>query len=420
MKKTIRLTESELNSIIHNILTERIGVPDNILESSEIIYDELVSLINNHHSVIEGDDIISTTIHPRILIGDLTIHTIELSAKFKEHGELKEDIVYYLAQVGSTSKASNFNIKQGDDGSKIRINFYFAIKNDMDPSDVTQFLVNKKTTFVPILSHELHHAYFNKKTPHIKGRRKTEYDAMQEMDVRGVKPINMFFYLLYYTHFIENAVRPSEMLSSIKQNNITKSQFKKFLLDSNMFKTLKMARDYSYDGLKKLLSNHIKQIDTFFLDEIKDVSLLQLSDANKIEQFLKFIHIGFLNQRINNYKEFLTKAIKNPLVIENPLVILSDDWEELSERLNDEFKSYKKELSRYRDYDEFYKDAIKNLNYVGDKMIRRIAKLYDMVDDDNDLSEGSIHNWDLYHKINQTSKKTTNSVKKAIRGQKRL
>lgn len=414
MKKTIRLTESELNSIIHNILTERLGVPDNILESSEVIYDELVSLISNHHSIIEGDDIVSTTIHPRISIGDLTIHTIELSAKFKEYDGLEEDIVYYQAQVGSASKARNFNILQANDGGKIHINFYFAIKNDMSPSDVTQFIVNKKATIVPVLSHELHHSYFNKKTPSIKGRRKTEYDATQEMDVRGVTPINMFFYLLYYTHFFENAVRPSEMLSSIKQNNITKTQFKKFLLDSNMFKTLKSSRDYSYDGLKKLLSNYIKQIDTFFLDEINDESLLQLSDADKIEHFLNFIYIGFLNQRIGNYKEFLIKAT------DNPLIILSDDWDELSERLNDEFKSYKKELSQHKDYNEFYQEAIKNLNYTGDKMIRRIAKLYDMVDDEDDLNEGSIHDWNLYHKINQTSKKTTNSVKKAVRGQKRL
>lgn len=54
----------------------------------------------------------------------------------------------------------------------------------------------------------------------------------------------------------------------------------------------------------------------------------------------------------------------------------------------------------------------KRLNLAADKMIRKLAKLYDMVEHDE---KSSIVNWDLHHKINKTAEKTLKEIKNLAR-----
>ena len=61
-----------------------------------------------------------------------------------------------------------------------------------------------------------------------------------------------------------------------------------------------------------------------------------------------------------------------------------------------------KKISKYDNAHDFFGNEIKRLNFVGDKTIKKLSKLYDMVDDD----KNSIVNWDLHHKINNTAEKT--------------
>ena len=61
-----------------------------------------------------------------------------------------------------------------------------------------------------------------------------------------------------------------------------------------------------------------------------------------------------------------------------------------------------KRTKKTKNYREFFDYEIKRLNFAGETTIKKLSKLYDMVDN----NKGSIVNWDLHHKINKTAEKT--------------
>ena len=68
-------------------------------------------------------------------------------------------------------------------------------------------------------------------------------------------------------------------------------------------------------------------------------------------------------------------------------------------------------VAKDKNYRNFFGNEEKRLNFVADKTIKKLAKLYDMAKDE----KSSIVNWDLHHKINKTAEKTIEEVKKLFR-----
>jgi hypothetical protein len=49
---------------------------------------------------------------------------------------------------------------------------------------------------------------------------------------------------------------------------------------------------------------------------------------------------------------------------------------------------------------KFFEDEIENFQYIANKMIKKISKVYALAKDDEPVSE-SILNWDLYQKVKE-------------------
>ena len=68
-------------------------------------------------------------------------------------------------------------------------------------------------------------------------------------------------------------------------------------------------------------------------------------------------------------------------------------------KIMDKFHS---EVTRFGDdYEAFFKYEMKNMKETADKMMRKISKLYDYIQDVKPEDEKSIRDWDLHHKINK-------------------
>lgn len=69
-------------------------------------------------------------------------------------------------------------------------------------------------------------------------------------------------------------------------------------------------------------------------------------------------------------------------------------------------KKFNQMLSKYQKYEKnpqkYFEYLEKKLNFVADKMKRKLYKLYDMV---KDTTNKSIINWDLHNKINSKNEK---------------
>jgi glycosylphosphatidylinositol transamidase (GPIT) subunit GPI8 len=102
----------------------------------------------------------------------------------------------------------------------------------------------------------------------------------------------------------------------------------------------------------------------------------------------------FITMTEHSYDDFLKFG--------SQLGLLPSDAEEKVKQLEKTDKIRNKFLSQTIKYQKnptkFFKDEIENFQYIANKMLKKISKLYAMAKDDEQVSE-SILNWDLHQKI---------------------
>ena len=231
----------------------------------------------------------------------------------------------------------------------------------------------------------------------------------------------LFLYYSYYAHSIEEIVCPSEVYSTMRTMNITKSQFDEFFKNNDVIKLLKDIRNFKMDKMISDLYEYIPQIDEFFnyieKDEHLPFSIPNRGNTSeeKIHAFLSIVYQLIVHSKIGTYADFLNRTVQitNPLLVF--LGVMSADEtlkaEESIRKRNEMLKKYIIMVAKDKNYRNFFGNEEKRLNFVADKTIKKLAKLYDMAKDE----KSSIVNWDLHHKINKTAEKTIEEVKKLFR-----
>jgi hypothetical protein len=262
-----------------------------------------------------------------------------------------------------------------------------------------------------MLTHELMHKFDHYKNPKEYAGNHAEYTAIQKVGIKDLTPVNTFMHLLYFTHDIERVTRSSEFYSQLKVKNITKKDFKQFFEDSELINTLKECRDYTFGKLVSELHGYMPAIDGF-LQEVKasDADIgrevdLEGTDINKINMALKLVFKILINAKINVFFNLFQDQVDPFQSLFNP-----NEAEKQREETQQYVDNFMKKVKKYDNYSDFFGNEIKRLNFVGDKTIKKLSKLYDMVDDDKQ----SIVNWDLHHKINKTAEKTRERLNELI------
>jgi hypothetical protein len=251
-----------------------------------------------------------------------------------------------------------------------------------------------------MLAHEIMHKYDHFKKPERYLGHNATYNAVQSIGIKGVDPINKFTHLLYYVHQTEEITRSSQFYSLLKNNHITKEKFKQFFNESDMIEKLRECRDYTLAKLVSELHEYIEPINDF-LEEVKDrvgePIDLNGTDIYKINLVLKFTFMMLINAKLEIFHNILKSSI-NPFALMFGKEPFEADMMEKQKFMDD----FIKQARKYKNYKDFFGNEIKMLNFAGDKTIKKLSKLYDMVDSD----KNSLVNWELHHKINKTAEKT--------------
>ena len=182
----------------------------------------------------------------------------------------------------------------------------------------------------------------------------------------GFDEIDKFIYLLYVISHTENLVRPSEIAGQIQSSDITKSEFKEFLEGNRLYKELLEIKYWSYNKLKSDLMKDIKNIRSRFDDIPEDET-----DENVID----FV----LNSSYESIVGMSSDTMVDILGLNNKIKIL------IGKVKDEDIDFYNSYISKriFKNVDEFFLFWEKKLNFEGEKMIKKIAKLYDMCKDDN-------------------------------------
>lgn len=370
-----------LKENIKKALDEELGVPKNIINAGNQIYDEIINELGDD-DVIDTSENYETTLYNKdgFEISDLTFKYVSFSIEFIPHTEYD---IAGMATSDESKVTKKFKVKVKFNKDNFNIRFILAIpeNDEVKGSDIKNYLNSNKPKIVSSIVHELKHYYdsFKKRKHSLKDR--VNYDVFSSNKFANIKPLNEFLHNSYYTHSIENLVRPSELASLIDSGKITKKDFYQFLMDSETYKKLKKIESFTYEGLRNELHQDIENLK-FIFDE-NDISYKNMTDDEIIDECLRL----FLNN-ITNWKGMSMSRRLSTNFIE---AILGFSGEK-----GKFFDDYVKEINKFdNNFKKYFEYEEKYFKFVANKMIRKIAKLFAM---SKDIKNESINNRELWLK----------------------
>jgi hypothetical protein len=351
-------------------ITEKMGVPDGIIQSATNLYQLITSKFEEYSYEGLDDDngvcYLQIELPIEINISDMKFSkvdfdiTIHLDSRFKQ-----VDVASWGVAVHPTS-IDNYKLyhdKSQVDSLELMVNFISHEDNHF--SDIAEYLKKDKDKTIGILSHELKHVYDKYMIGHELLEEVIDYQVWAKTRT-GFEEIDHFIYLLYVISKAESLVRPSEIMGYISSSDITKSEFSDFLKDNRLYNELLSIKNWSYQQLKTSLLNNISYIRDRFES---------IPEDETDEDVVKVVLNNCYNSIMGNSSE-----------ITEDIIGLNDPIKVLTGKIKDEdINFYNNFMSKriFKNSDDFFLFWQKKLNFEGEKMIKKIAKLYDMCKDDN-------------------------------------
>lgn len=352
-------------------ITEALGVPTNIIPLAKELFDFIVNGIHpddDLDGLCEGPLVMSGSFN----IGDMTIKDIVIGFGFavsraKRPVELAGMGSHFERFLGINKKTKGYYsgtfVKD-----EVLLSIKFLVPEDVTGQDIINYMNKEKEYLIPILAHELKHFYDKFKNPRVGVKKWTDYTVVAQNSFGAIQPLNDFLFLSYYVHEFENLVRPTEMAATIDMKRVKPEEFKTFFMDSDIYKKLKSAQEFSLAGMKEQLKNYFAQIIVALLEIGYDpMNLMTVGKEQLIELVLKEFYESLLV-----WKGKMMEAIIYPRG-KHPLRFIGN-----KERFYDE---YLNKITKFgNDYNSFYKSEAKFLNQEAFRMIKKLARLYELTD----------------------------------------
>ena len=399
--KNILITENQLR-----LITEALGVPDSILDAAEMLY-EIVE--NDIKSIDSIEDEYEFDGEIELKLGDkkiITIDSYELKVEIEKvegHGDGVIDIIS-MGMSGGFSFNRDVYMKETEPSTTLELTITFAVGENWEPSGLIQKMEKDKDEQIASLAHEIKHKYDKQSKKFGLMGPDAIYQATQKRGNFGIPPLDrVFFRYLYYIHGIENLVRPVEVASSMRSKNITKSQFLNFLENNRVFKQLVEIKNFTFDDFINQLKENEDRLDAL-IDHIgEDPSEMTLDE--KINRVLEVAYIDLVNNRMEIFVQMTNHHMDDMLKFGGQLGLLPNHLEKDVKKLEKTDEVRSKFLSYVMKYEKnptkFFEDEIENFQYIANKMIKKISKLYAMAKNDQRPVEESIKNWELYQKVKE-------------------
>jgi hypothetical protein len=392
MNRSIKISESQLKKIV-DTLSESLGVPEGILETAEDLYDVFMEeLVANYDSPETNG--YQVEIDMEFNISDLKVKKSMVMVDVTIDKDLSEDNYYILGYStpfkSGRSKDASGRLKILSNFNAIVIIIKVVVPDNFKFEKLVDLLEKNKDEIVNSFSHELMHVYRNYKTGYDYAEERAHYTAVQKISF-GVKPLDEFLHFMYFITAIENVVRPTEIAMAIKQGDIDQKRFLEFLKNNETYMMLDKIRKFSYEDLKKNLEKYIPQID-----EVGQIMNYNMGSTNeeKINEILRLVYINLINIQGEEFLRLMTSELIEQLL-------------GLQGEKNKKFKKYIRKIQKFKTPDEFFENQEKIFKFVANEMIKKISKVYAMTKKE----DSSIKEWDLYHKVNNTSKNLQTEIK---------
>jgi hypothetical protein len=125
-----------------------------------------------------------------------------------------------------------------------------------------------------------------------------------------------------------------------------------------------------------------------------------MTDEEKVNYFLKLYVFSFLDEKNSYYNELISSNIMEEIF----------GFSGKKEMWGQNFQ--KKMLKYVNNYEKFFEDSERMFKFVSTNMIKKISKLYDMLN--GEITESSIYNPKLYSIINKNNEKLMKNIKEMM------
>ena len=395
----IIISESQLNYI-----NEALDVPDYILDAAEMLYDVVerdIKSINKIENEYNFDGKIDFVLGNKKKI---KIDSYELKVNIEEI-EDEEGVldIISMGMGGSFGFNRNVYMKENEPSSTLELTITFAVGETWEPEGLIKKMEEEKDEQVASLAHEIKHKYDKQSKKFGLIGADAEYQATQRRGTFGIPVIDrVFFRYLYYISGIENLVRPTEVASLMRSKGITKSNFMEFLKNNRVFTELVEIKNFTFNDFISKLKEQGVRMDALIDHVGEDPSNMSIDE--KINRVLEVTYIDLVNNKMEMFVRMTEHAMDDFLKFGAQLGILPPNAEERLEELQKTNMIRQKFMNYVMKYEKnptkFFEDEFEKFNYVSNKMLKKIGKLYDMAKDDVPVSE-SIINWELHQKVRE-------------------
>jgi hypothetical protein len=394
----IIITERQMDLIVKKLLSEAVGVPENILEEGrklfEIVKDQLKTLKTN------GSEYEIEDIQIDLNVSDVNFNNLNLMVKVDEIEEYDGD----EALIASMGVGNEFNFDEGimmqvnAETSTIDLYVQFIVSENWDTNDLYDAFVKDKTHSVSVMSHELMHRFRRSKKPKGLAGDTADYQAYSSSGLNfGIPVMGDFMRYSYFIQNEENVVRPTEVASRMVEMGITREQFYNFITEDQVFKELKQIQNFSFEYLINSLKEQMERVDALLEHAGEDID--GVSDDEKIRMVLELVYINLSNAKMEAFERFVLTRQEHMFSRLGPFAQLMGA-KPPSENKVTLLKKYHNHVTKYANREiEFFKDECERFNYISTKLMKRIAKIYSLIPDEKEQTNESIINWELHQKL---------------------
>jgi len=395
----IIITENQLKFI-----NEALGVPDNILDAAEMLYDIVERDIKSIDSVEEEYEFDGEI---ELELGDkhkVMIDSYELKVKIEEIEDQEGVLdIISMGMGGGFGFNRDVYMKETEPSTTLELTITFAVGENWEPEGLIEKMEEDRVEHVASLAHEIKHKYDKQSKQFGLIGPDALYQATQRRGNFGIPVLDrVFFRYMYYIHGIENLVRPVEVASLMKSKNITKSQFREFIENSRVYRELVEIKKFTFEDFINQLKDSEDRLDALLNHIGEDPSSMTIDQ--KIDRVLEVAYIDLVNNRMEMFVRMTEHHMDNMIKFGAQLGVLPSHLDKHVEKLEKTDEVRQKFLSYVMKYEKnptkFFEDEIENFQYIANKMIKKISKVYGLAKDDEAVSE-SIINWELHQKVKE-------------------
>jgi len=373
-----QLIKEEIDNVF---LSEKLGVPSNITRVGSQLFDEYLDYIKGAAQPVdlETQPLNANNSNNGFDIADLHIDNVSIETNIDDRFT---ELVFVGMGVTSLQRfKSDSNLRllppqDLDQFKDVEMSVRLGAPPSVEIDDIYNFLVTNKSEMVGSFAHELKHWYDSyKNVGGLKAGDRSKYAASTKFSAGDIKPINDFIFMLYYISGIESLVRSSELAAEMEDQGLTKKDFYNYLTQNKIFQSLKKVKEWSYEKFREDLKQHIPSIISIL--KHTNTPTKGLSEDQLIDKFLEATLYAFTRLQVDE----LVNIIQDPLNIAHIFSALFGQ-PTTSDKDKEAFEKQVKLIARFGvDYEKYFKYNEKLFHMLGNNVIKKISKTYDLLPD---------------------------------------